>query len=286
MNVSIIIPHQNTPDLLVRCLNTIPDCSNIQVIIVDDNSNPAIVDFDRLQNHNRRNTTVILAKEGKGAGYARNIGLKHAKGEWLLFADSDDFFVEGMYDLIKSYEVSEADMILFKAKSVNSDTLESSNRNENINTCIDNVFKGLIDEKHASVAVQSPWCRLIKRKFVEDNNIQFDEVIACNDTMFTTKCSCLANSILVSQEYLYVITFRKGSLWDSRKTNPDNLLTRIRVQIQRNNYVRQFGFDMIPILGYVIKASNLGFKTFFNAVAIAIRERALFQGVKSYIKKR
>lgn len=40
INYSIIIPHKNIPDLLQRCLNSIPRRTDIQIIVVDDNSDP------------------------------------------------------------------------------------------------------------------------------------------------------------------------------------------------------------------------------------------------------
>ena len=42
---SIIIPHKNTPRLLERCLCSIPTWDEIQIIIIDDNSNSESVDF-------------------------------------------------------------------------------------------------------------------------------------------------------------------------------------------------------------------------------------------------
>ena len=38
---SIIIPHKNIPELLIRCLNSIPDREDIQIIVIDDNSTDA-----------------------------------------------------------------------------------------------------------------------------------------------------------------------------------------------------------------------------------------------------
>ena len=76
---SIIIPHKNTPRLLERCLYSIPTWDEIQIIIIDDNSNSESVDFSHFPGNGRKNTEVLFTKEGKGAGYARNIGLSHAR---------------------------------------------------------------------------------------------------------------------------------------------------------------------------------------------------------------
>ena len=92
INYSIIIPHRNIPLLLRRCLDSIQRRMDIQIIVVDDNSDPGQVDFEHFPGLDEPCVEVYFTKEGKGAGYARNIGLKHAKGKWLLFADADDFY--------------------------------------------------------------------------------------------------------------------------------------------------------------------------------------------------
>lgn len=66
---SIIIPHKNTPRLLERCLYSIPTWDEIQIIIIDDNSNSESVDFSHFPGNGRKNTEVLFTKEGKGAGY-------------------------------------------------------------------------------------------------------------------------------------------------------------------------------------------------------------------------
>lgn len=92
INYSIIIPHKNIPNLLQRCLASIPRREDIQIIIVDDKSDVVEVDFECFPGVGEQCVEVYFTKEGKGAGYARNVGLKYAKGKWLLFVDSDDFF--------------------------------------------------------------------------------------------------------------------------------------------------------------------------------------------------
>lgn len=100
---SIIIPHKNTPRLLERCLCSIPTWDEIQIIIIDDNSNSESVDFSHFPGNGRKNTEILFTKEGKGAGYARNIGLSHARGKWIIFADADDFFTADCFTILNEY---------------------------------------------------------------------------------------------------------------------------------------------------------------------------------------
>jgi len=286
IKLDIIIPHHNTPHLLQRCIDSIPDREDVQIYIVDDNSDSKIVDFEKFPGKDRANAHIFFTKEGRGAGYARNVGLQYAKGDWLLFADSDDFFVPDFYRIVSRYFNSDSEMVLFKAQSVDSETLEPSNRNENINRRVDECLAGKISGKEASIKVQSPWCRLIRRNFVERNKIRFDEVMACNDAMFCTKATCLATSIEACSEPIYVVTYRQGSLWNSRKNNPRNHLIRLEVQIRRNNYVRPYGFKPLPIIGYVVKSLNINFVTFIKALWITISKGALFQGITHYFRKK
>ncbi len=105
-NYSIIIPHKNTPDLLQRCLDSIPRRVDLQIIVVDDNSDIEKVNFIHFPGLNDPHIEVVFTKEGKGAGYARNVGLKHAKGKWLVFADADDKFNECFNDSMDSIKTA------------------------------------------------------------------------------------------------------------------------------------------------------------------------------------
>lgn len=281
INYSFIIPHHNTPDLLQRCIDSIPERDDIQIIVVDDNSDegkkPKIV-RDDVQIY------LLNSDQSKGAGRARNIGIEKAKGKWLLFADSDDFFSEEMYEIISEYSNSSYDMIMFKANSVDSETLLPSDRDAGINGSIDSYLNGLISAQVASLRVHSPWCRMISKNFVINNNLKFDEVIASNDTMFTTKVSCLAKSIGVSNRILYTVTFRQGSLWNSRK-NPDNYLARIEVSIRRKQYLSSIGINTPPMIIPLLKMGYVDFYTNLKAFLMVYRSGFLFQNTIGYLKK-
>src|SRR5574344_1519064 len=128
INFSFIIPHKNTPDLLIRCVNSIPQRDDIEIIIVDDNSSPDIVDFNKFPCFTNSNVRVIFNKEAKGAGHARNIALPLAIGKWIIFADSDDFFNPCAEDILNDYVNSTNDIVFFNANSGDSNTLQRSNR--------------------------------------------------------------------------------------------------------------------------------------------------------------
>ena len=103
INYSIIIPHHNIPKLLIRCLASIPNRKDTEIIIIDDNSSAEIVDFDNFPGKERENTKIFFSKVNGGGGYARNIGVQMAKGDKLIFADADDFFNDNLSDLLDDY---------------------------------------------------------------------------------------------------------------------------------------------------------------------------------------
>ncbi|MCS2966676.1 glycosyltransferase family 2 protein [Bacteroides ovatus] len=91
-NFTFIIPHKNIPSLLQRCIDSIPQREDVHIVVVDDNSDSCQVDFSHFPGLNNPFVEVIFTKEGYGAGYARNVGLKQVQSKWVLFADADDFF--------------------------------------------------------------------------------------------------------------------------------------------------------------------------------------------------
>src|SRR5699024_1357028 len=125
----------------------------------------------------------------KGAGACRNIGLKKAIGKWVLFADSDDYFTDNFYSIVKNYFDLETDIIYFTPTSINLNDGTLAKRHlpfkERIIKYINNPT--LETENILRYRFSPPWSKLIRRDLISDNKIFFDEVIASNDVMFSTK---------------------------------------------------------------------------------------------------
>ena len=232
INYSIIIPHKNCPDLLQRCVDSIPQRDDIQIIVVDDNS-----DEGKKLNLDRRDVQVILldAEHSKGAGRARNIGLEKAKGEWLLFADSDDYFINGFIDILDKYKACKEDIVFFTSKAIVEETKEP------VPSRTSYVEKYIHQKQLERLRYQHyvPWSKMIRASLVFDNHIRFDEVEVANDMMFSLKTGHYARKILGVLEPIYISSINKDSLYF--KTTESRIETRYSVLLDANRTLIRYG---------------------------------------------
>lgn len=239
---SVIIPHREIPDLLMRCLKSIPVSEDIQVIVVDDNSPEADTYLERYPELSRPYLEFIRTTKGGGAGYARNVGLDHAKGKWILFADSDDFFVEDMYDIICSYVDSEADVIYFKNRAVLSDNISiATNRDPHVNRIIDQYLTDG-DEWPVRAQMFVPWAKMIKRNLMGKYNIRFDEVMYADDAFGVLQIGYYAVTIRVDDRVLYVVTTRPDSQTSHFCSKPNELRLRAEAAFRMDQFMLRNDF--------------------------------------------
>ena len=208
---SIIIPHKNTPSLLRRCLDSIPIRPDLEVIIVDDNSNNEVV--KNLKSIHRSNLQIIFTKDDKGAGHARNIGINKAQGKWILFADADDFYEKEFNNFLNDYKDSNADCIYFSVTSVNSDTYEKSFRDFLYD---DYIAKYNPLQQHSEDWIMfnkwEPWNKMISRELVKKYHIQFEEISRCNDMLFSMIVSLRTQKFIIINQKLYCVTQSNNSM--------------------------------------------------------------------------
>ena len=179
---SLIIPHKNCPKLLQRCLDSIRARVDLEIIIVDDNSDDSIVDFKHFPGSERKDVILIFNKESRGAGYARNLALKRAQGKWLLFADADDYFSEEIHSILDKYSNDcKTDMVFLNSCIVDE---KGGKRPCAINRYFENYFK---NKKHSLDVLRygfwTPWSRMVKRSVFINHHILFEEIPIGNDMM-------------------------------------------------------------------------------------------------------
>lgn len=258
INYTIIIPHHNIPTLLERCLCSIPHREDVQVVVVDDKSDEKYLEKLKYIEGSFPWVTFIHSKEGKGAGYARNIGLQCAKGDYVLFADADDFFTYCIGNVFDDYKNCACDVVFFNANSIDTDTYSTTFRCLHLNEMISNYCKqpkkALFELKFA---FGEPWCKMVKRELIEQNKIRFSETVIHNDTRFSYLVGFYCQDVKVDNRAVYCVTDRAGSV--SKRISLDRLMTRATIFTEANLFFKEHSihrFDergMRPLLGFLIK---------------------------------
>ncbi|MGB4860565.1 MAG: glycosyltransferase [Dokdonella sp.] len=102
--VSVIIPTYNRMDAVLRAVESVFACNydSLEVIIVDDASTDGSVAALSVRYRNDDRVTLLRLKTNGGPSVARNHGLASARGELVLFLDSDDKLNPSAFDLVQS----------------------------------------------------------------------------------------------------------------------------------------------------------------------------------------
>lgn len=237
---TIIIPHKDIPELLVRCLKSIPDREDIQIIIVDDKSSDADTYIEKIPELSRPNVEIYFTTEGKGAGYARNVGLRQAKGKWILFSDSDDFYFTDRLDTLLNIAPSvKADVIVIgvQINTISNGTILDYEENLDTISPLDNYEFNL---RHFE-----PWRKMVRRSFLQEHNLQFEEVVASNDVRFHLQLMSVVpkENIVQFNSNVYCWENRKGSLCYTN--NLHNLKCRFNVGLRANQFSYEQGWGYL-----------------------------------------
>lgn len=216
---TIIIPHRNIPELLVRCLNSVPRRDDVQVIVVDDNSDDADAYLEKYPELSFPNVEFYRTKKGGGAGYVRNVGLEYAEGEWLLFADSDDVFTEHFDGILDEISVDkDSDIIYFDVESRDTVTKQSTCESHWLSERVRDIAKnGVTNDTKYSLL--TPWAKAVRKNLVDSHGIRFEEVPCSNDTAFSAKIAFYAKKVSVVMRPGYCWMQRDGSLWRDKGLN-------------------------------------------------------------------
>lgn len=234
---TIIIPHKNIPSLLQRCLNSIPNRNDLQVIIVDDNSDSDKVDFNHFPGLNNPQCKVIFTKEGKGAGYARNVALKEADSKWVLFADADDYYSENLNAFLDKYRDTDFQTVYFCNGTVSNDTLEPLDEDR----FVDSLLKEC-EIKHDMGPLRyksyAPWTKMTQLSLIKQHDLRYQEIKASNDSLFNVMVGRFADKFDIYKDVVYMRTIRRGSL--AHTISAANNLARLNCGYKVNEFLKKY----------------------------------------------
>ena len=219
IKVSVILPVYNVSEYLRQCMDSIiaQTLKDIEIICVDDGSTDDSLSI--LKEYADRDERVkVIQQANAGAGAARNKGLEVATGEYLSFLDSDDFFEPDMLEKAwKKASDTDAQIVVFRSDQYREDlqkfvqvrwTLHEKElppyRPMYFRNFTGNVFK---------VFVGWAWDKLFSRRFVEENNLKFQQLRTSNDMLFVFSAIAFADNIEIVDEVLA----------HQRRNNPNSL---------------------------------------------------------------
>ncbi|MCD8306196.1 MAG: glycosyltransferase [Prevotella sp.] len=243
---TVIIPHRNTPSLLARCLASIPRRDDVEILVADDCSEPAFADGVSRVVAACPNARLIALKEHRGGGYARNVALRQAKGEWLVFADADDYFTPAMAEVMERYAQDEegADLVVMNAIFVDEDGITAPT------PLTRHIIRYLRRRSRLSLDVLlygtwTPWSRMVRREIVLKNDVRFDETLVGNDAMFVLQASSFARKAEVERKVCYHYYQPHEGSQTRAFYNPETFLSRLELRLRINRFYRSAGYPFL-----------------------------------------
>lgn len=212
--ISIIVPVFNVREYLDRCLQSLVSqvYRNIEIILIDDGSSDGSSKLcdDWCEKDAR---IKVIHTENRGVSFARNTGLDYAQGEYLCFADADDYvsrnYVSTMY---RSLITNGADIAMTGYYFSSGDTFRDTKETSQVEIY---TYKEIIQEYILhSKFMDGVVCKLFPRSIID--NFRFDTKIRiAEDALFTHLVLEKCKTIVYKDDKLYCYYIRSGSATNS-----------------------------------------------------------------------
>lgn len=216
VKVSVIVPVYNTEKYLKRCFDALmgQTLEDIEVIAVNDGSTDNSMSILKEYEEKFPQKIRILSKENGGQATARNLGIKESTGEYIGFADSDDYVDQTMFQ--KMYELAkkqDADLVechyhyIQESKGV---LKKLATRGE---------IKEHKNQKDMFLNPQvSPWNKIYRREVLMQEDVTFPEGLIYEDTSFYIKTIPFVKKSAYLDEHLVYYFLRGTSTMNANKS--------------------------------------------------------------------
>lgn len=249
--VSVIVPVYNAAKYLDEMVNSLlaQTLKEIEFIFVNDcstdNSLEILYEFEKKDTDR---IIIINLDENQGPGGARNVGLQYSSGEYIAFADSDDYVNSKMYEYM--YEkVIEDDLDLVECGYF-------SERNNKEMMLWDSSMEGEVSFDNRVKLFLSCgflWSKLYKRRIIIDSQVEFINKIQFEDVDFLSRLYCRIQKVGIVNKSLYY--YRNNPESFSNKGNTLKYFDIISTFCTEylNNMRKEKNFDILkPVIEFVI----------------------------------
>lgn len=269
IKVSFILPAYNVEKYLSQCVKSILSQSykNIEVIIVNDGSTDSTADVaNSIAKTDVR--IIVIHQTNGGLSVARNAGLELASGEWIVFVDSDDFWIDkgALKSLIDEIRLTpECDFIGFNCSYFYPSQNSYSNWVKyNDKLAIPKSGEDCIKDLVRSGTFPMSAClKIIRTAFLKENNIKFIPNIYSEDIPWFIELMTKSKAVKFVNHYIYA--YRKEVIGSISSTFSDKkfydllniFISGVNNTNPKNNSLMSFwGYELCILLGMI---------TFFNS---------------------
>ena len=279
IKVSVIIPVYNAEKYLKTALESIlnQNYKNLEILLINNNSTDKseAICSEYAQNHDN----IHVFNELKaGPCHARNFGIKHADGDYILFVDADDYFAKEdiIEHFLKAAIESDSDITvcnysrLWKGKIFPA-SAHSLFSEKNLQSA-DFRFMGFFSVGTLSYV----WGKLYKRDFLTKNNIIFADCEYAEDKMFNLECYINNAKYAFIDDFGYV--YRKNDDSISYIYKPDSRECWLKIAYSLNELCKEKQ-EITDIIQYTIF-----FASFFDAKMEYVEHNNSLMSVRKMLK--
>jgi len=208
--ISVIVPIYNVEKYLPEAIDSLKrqtiGFNNLEVIFVDDNSTDESKNIaDKFASENSNVTSIHLSSSSGAAGKPRNVGIKNASAEYIMFLDPDDYYTDNACDLLYQ-KISERniDFAFASYRTISEDGSIILEKNVLPRGFLDEIDSKSIEKNQQLLEIPpSIWTKIYKKSFIEINNIEFPEKIVSQDFVFNIHAMLSANGIYFFNDIVY-----------------------------------------------------------------------------------
>lgn len=245
--ISIIVPVYNAELYLNECIKSllIQDIEEYEIICIDDGSTDCSAKI--IEEFQRSSTLIKLVnQENQGLSIARNNGIEHARGEFILFVDSDDYIEKNvlgrLYNLCKQNDLQILD---FKTYVLNNGIKKVMYSNQVDAACVVDGISYLSDYilRFKKQPFLSAWAHVYRREFLIESKIIFEENRLYEDLLFTFTAYSVANRVMYLNMPVYNYRKSKDSITSSL-IKPKNIVDLQFTAVEISKYSKEIGIKI------------------------------------------
>lgn len=208
--LSVIVPVYNVEKYLKRCVDSIlrQNYENMEVLLIDDGSTDKSGQIcDEIANNSEK--IKVIHQENKGLSEARNAGIDLAKGDYILFIDSDDFIEdEAVSELMSICNEKQVDVAVCHQQDDYENIVRSLTKNIETFFCTGKEALAFMLE---GIKIPGTACAKIIKKEIT-NGIKFPAGRTYEDAFFNTDLFLKADTVYCTTAPYYHYWHREGSI--------------------------------------------------------------------------